>query len=601
MKQNNINDYLNLVRKKIYKKYSRNLKKNYDLSVMNNILEKDKCHIVAIFKEFLLYYDYMEFLKRFYKITESRSRLINISYFYKENLLFFPNYSPLIESRYLHHNIRRKQALKNKIINNKKKMQKMKKNHKEINKENNNKKKGNDSENNFFTNTIYNEILEEGESFIYLLFGMEKKNNKDNENSSIFSQTEIDKEIEDYEKIIDNINDTETKKKKIVNIFTGNNDRSKKIKYIKPNVDDICLSSSIKLDTIKNNINYNNNNNNKKNNKNNNSNSLFIMNNSTASGSQSILNTIQNQKYSVKYKKIINIKPQDLHKNEPIYKKIRISNNVSSRKDIFNNTHNNKINNETEKKQENNIVYHRKVKSTLIGDNSYKLDLPSNLSVVNSLRIANQKFAEKNKDCNVIRVSLYKKIKNRKINNKNPLSNSITRMVDVPNETYNKESIGEILKNIKNQMAKTPYGSGEKEGKGCTVIKLSKNIGNEKKIQMPFIKSPVRTIYSKLKSPKYSRNSIAGMSYNNSIKDINKDININDNNCTTPMNNEPILNTNRRSENVLKHIYINHNMVSPYSKPKGINKDKKYISVSGKKLFGKYYNNVLNEKNDKDV
>ena len=126
---------MNLVRKKMYKKYSRNLKKNYDLSVMNNILEKDKCHIVAIFKEFLLYYDYMEFLKRFYKITESRSRLINISYFYKENLLFFPNYSPLIESRYLHHNIRRKQALKNKIINNKKKMQKMKKNQKDDEKE----------------------------------------------------------------------------------------------------------------------------------------------------------------------------------------------------------------------------------------------------------------------------------------------------------------------------------------------------------------------------------------------------------------------------------------------------------------------------------
>ena len=137
-----------------------------------------------------------------------------------------------------------------------------------------------------------------------------------------------------------------------------------------------------------------------------------------------------------------------------------------------------------------------------------------------------------------------------------------------------------------------------------SVIKLSKNIGNAKKIEMPFIKSPVPTIQDKIKSPKYSRNSIAGMSYNNSIKDFNKDININDindNNCTTPMNNYPILNTNRKSENVLKHIYINHNMVSPYSKPKGINKDKKYISVSGKKLFGKYYNNVLNEKNDNDV
>ena len=171
MKPKLIKDYMNLVRQNMYKKYSRNTEKDYDLSVMNNILEKDKCHIVALFKEFLLYYDYMEFLKRFYKITETRSRLINISYFYKENLLFFPNYSPLMESRYLHRNIRRKQALKNKIIKDKKKLKKSKKNIKELNKNN----KEIDNDNNFFTNKIYNELLDEGESFLNLLFGLEKK------------------------------------------------------------------------------------------------------------------------------------------------------------------------------------------------------------------------------------------------------------------------------------------------------------------------------------------------------------------------------------------------------------------------------------------
>ena len=594
MKSKLIKDYMKLVRQNMYKKYSTNTEKDYDLSVMNNILEKDKCHIVALFKEFLLYYDYMEFLKRFYKITETRSRLINISYFYKENLLFFPNYSPLMESNYLHHNIRRKQALKNKIIHDKKKMKKSKKNLKELNKNNNSKEIDND--NNFFTNKIYNELLDEGESFLNLLFGLEKKNNKDNNEKSVISKNEIEEEIEDYEKIIDNINYTENKKTKIINIFAGNPDK-KKIKYIKPNVDDIYLQSNTKSEVKKNNANKNNKNNNINNNINNNSNSLFIrsMNNSTASGSNSVIHTIQNQKYNLKCIKCNIIRPNDLQKNEPIYQKIRINNNnISSKKDVLNEN----INIEGEKKQ-GNIVYHRKVKSTLLGDYSYKLDLPSNLSVVNSLKIANQKFAEKNKD-SIIRVSLYKKImKNKKINNKNPLSYNLTGLAGNRNETFNKESISEILKNIKAQMSKTPCGfeekEKEKERKENAITKLSKIQGISKKIEMPF-KTPIRIVHNKRKSPRHNRNLIPGISFNNS--NSNKDINDN-NNYATSVNNNQILNSYRKPENILKHIYIkNQKMSSPYSKPKPIIKEKKCIKIAGKKLFGNIYDNIINDKDD---
>jgi hypothetical protein len=92
--------------------------------------------------------------------------------------------------------------------------------------------------------------LDEGESFLNLLFGLEKKNNKDNNEKSVISKNEIEEEIEDYEKIIDNINYTENKKTKIINIFAGNPDK-KKIKYIKPNVDDIYLQSNTKSEVKK--------------------------------------------------------------------------------------------------------------------------------------------------------------------------------------------------------------------------------------------------------------------------------------------------------------------------------------------------------------
>jgi hypothetical protein len=315
------------------------------------------------------------------------------------------------------------------------------------------------------------------------------------------------------------------------------------------------------------------------------------MNNSTASGPNSVIHTIQNQKSNFKCIKCNIIRPNDLQKNEPIYQKIRINNNISSKKDVLND----KINIEGEKKP-GNIIYHRKVKSTLLGDYSYKLDLPSNLSVVNSLKIANQKFAEKNKD-SITRVSLYKKImKNKKNNNKNPLNHNLIGLAENRNETFNKESISEILKNIKAQMSKTPCELEEKEKekrKENIITKLSKIQGNLKKIEMPF-KTPIRIVHNKRKSPRNNINLIPGISFNNSNKDINDN-----NNYETSVNNNQVLNSYRKPENILKHIYIkNKKMSSPYSKPKPIIKEKKYIKIAGKKLFGNIYDNIINDKDD---
>ena len=564
----------------MYNKYSKNVKKEYNLLIMNNILSKGKCHIVALYKEFLLYYDYIEFLKRFYKITESRSRLINISYYFKETTIIFPNYSPLIESKYLIYNFRKKQILKNKILNNKRKLKKSKKKDKDKYKEtyqDNNK----ENDNNFFSNTIYNDILDESESFLNLLFGVEKKN-KDNEQTNT-SIIENEKEIEDFEKIIGTIHDTEVKKKRVVDLLIGGHEKNKnkKIDNKKINKDDmgtnVSISSSIKLNKKRSNIIYNNN-----------SNSLFIksMNNSTSSGTNSAINTIQNQKFNILYKKNNNNIKKDLFQNDKIYKKIKIGTNyISSTKNIFNNNINiNKINEEEEKKQDK-ILYHRKVKSTLIGEYSYKLDLPSNLNVVNILKTANKNFAE-NENKSIIRVSLYNNKKNKKFKKENTLSSSTTCINNSPKDMSAKEP--KIIKIIKTQIIQTPHGK-KKEN---VITKLTKIANSTKKIDIPYTKTPIRFFGNKINSPIYTRNHVSCMILNSSNKNIND--------YTVNNSNNPLLNSCKKPESIIKKIYINPNMTGPYSKPKGINKDKKYIGMSARKLFNKsnYYMRVKSDKKE---
>ena len=578
-----IHNYLNLMHKKTYNNYSKNIKKDYNLLIMNNILSKGKCHIVALYKEFLLYYDYIEFLKRFYKITESRSRLINISYYFKETTIIFPNYSPLIESKYLIYNFRKKQILKNKILNNKRKLKKSKKKdknkdkYKEINKDNNK-----ENDNNFFSNTIYNDILDESESFLNLLFGVEKKN-KDNEqiNTSII---ENEKEIEDFEKIIDTIHDTEVRKKRVVDLLIGGHEKNKnkKIDNKKINKDDmgvnVSISAGIKLNEKRNNIIYNNN-----------SNSLFIksMNNSTSSGTNSAINTIQNQKFNILYKKNNNNIKKSIFQNDKIYKKIKIDSNcISPTKNIFNNNINfNKINEEEEKKQDK-IIYHRKIKSTLIGEYSYKLDLPSNLNVVNILKTANKNFFSENENKNIIRVSLYNNKKNKKIKNENTLSSSTTCINNFAKDMSVKEP--KIIKIIKAQIVQTPHGKRKENA----ITKLTKIANSAKKIDIPYTKTPIRFFGNKINSPIYTRNHLSCMILNNSNKKSND--------YTANNNNNPLLNSCKKPENIIKKIYINQNMTGPYSKPKVINKDKKYIGMSSRKSFNKsnYYIKVKSDKKE---
>ena len=73
------------------KKYSIT-KKNYHIYIINSLILDQKIHIVTEFKNYLLWDETSEFLKRFYRAEESVDRLPNISQYYEIYTLFSPVY-----------------------------------------------------------------------------------------------------------------------------------------------------------------------------------------------------------------------------------------------------------------------------------------------------------------------------------------------------------------------------------------------------------------------------------------------------------------------------------------------------------------------------
>ena len=564
---NKINNYMKIAHKKIYTKYSTNLKQNYNLLLINNILSNSKCHIVALFKEYLLYDEHGEFLKRYYKYYEITSRLIKTFNYYSKTYILYPNYSPLFESKYLYRNIIKKQMIINKMIREKKRNIKKEK-EKEIKDENKN-------EDNFFSNTIYNDILNESKSFTSLLFGEEGKNKKNEQ--KLNDKIENEKEIEDFTKIIDMIEKTEVKKKKILDFFINSNEKRKKLNNKKSDLVDIQVNSSTKFSNQRNKILYINN-------MNNYSNSIFFKSttNSTASGTNSnVNNTIQNQKYFLnKYNINKNMKNnRSSFKLENTYIKINNNNNninINTSKENINN--NNEIN--YKNKKNDKIIYHRKVKSTLIGEYLNRLDLPSNLNVVNSLKTANEAYGD-SQNKNIINLNFRKKFRNvnikndNSINNKSDLINSMTKIINLPNKIHSNIN---TERSSKISIFKTP------KGKENTIIKLTKMKNSPTKIEIPFFaKKPLFNFIKKRNSPIYIRNHISPISFNNSNGEIQ---------CNTLRN--TILNSSRKPKNSYNSI-LNQNITSPYSKPKCIHKDKKNINISGKNLFNNSHLNLSSE------
>ena len=83
----------------------------YNVRQINDIVYNEKAFIVANFKDFLIYDDSSEFLKRFYKFKESEERLPRLYDYYENYSKIFPNYIILPEAKFIYKNIQKKQRL----------------------------------------------------------------------------------------------------------------------------------------------------------------------------------------------------------------------------------------------------------------------------------------------------------------------------------------------------------------------------------------------------------------------------------------------------------------------------------------------------------
>ena len=83
----------------------------YNSIIIEHIIHNEPGHIVAEFKDFLIFGDINEFLQNYYKIKESKYILPKIFEYYINCSVIFPNYVVLPESQYIYKNIQKKQKV----------------------------------------------------------------------------------------------------------------------------------------------------------------------------------------------------------------------------------------------------------------------------------------------------------------------------------------------------------------------------------------------------------------------------------------------------------------------------------------------------------
>ena len=178
---------------KLIKRYDKPLS-FHDIKKINDILYNQKNHYVEMFKEYLLYEDYNEFLKKFYDKNAIKFKLPKILQFYEKYSKIYANYTVIPESKYMYKNIKRKQKVIDQINNNYYKDKKY---------SDNEDGDGGDSSNEYYSNTIFNKnilnsIYNKSNNSKNTLFNLTNNTNTINESLNNFINiiTNIEKEKE---------------------------------------------------------------------------------------------------------------------------------------------------------------------------------------------------------------------------------------------------------------------------------------------------------------------------------------------------------------------------------------------------------------------
>ena len=505
--------YSKLIHEKLYIKYSQ--EHNYNIYTINNILSNNKSLVVSKFKEFLLYEDSSEFLKRFYQLKEIAPRLKKLYDYFHKYVLISPNYFLLNESKYMLSNYFRKQMVINKQHKNK------------YNKKNKDLISEKNSENNkkFFNNTIYDEILNQSESFMNKLFGIDYINKKNENDIEKENDKSID-EIYQFIKLIDK-NDKNNNIKK-------NNEKRKinKGKMITANTAYLLKKENNIINSTYSNINSDTN--------------TFINSNPIV---RNILERYKTHK-KLKYLKqeILTEKKTNLLKSN----KYNENNNEINEKNINDNYLTKKV---------DRAIYHRKIKSTLIGECLNKLDLPSNVNVINSLKKANEAYAN-----NVKNNHNHNQIELTKSTTFEPLNGYNTKKIFqnqnfIFNKNLNSNNITRDNTNISNT-----YGTPMK--KEITFSKFSNNLKNEEIPNLKKRNKLIKNCYGKI----YTRNITSPtMSLNKSKKKL---ITMNNSNSKNYIKKNLLLTSLLNSEIKNSNKYNDSNKKEIYTKPKALYQNK---------------------------
>ena len=169
----------------------------YNAKVIGDIINNESTHLVAEFKDYLIFGDDSEFLQKNYNIKDCKKYLPRILSYYESCSIIFPNYVVLHESKYIYKNIQKKQRVIDLQQDQEEKLKKIKSG---SNGKQNNKEK-NEEYNLFNTNIIYSILGQTNTSNINKIFEMsnrdDNKNKKEDENSeAIFNNI-----INEFEKV----------------------------------------------------------------------------------------------------------------------------------------------------------------------------------------------------------------------------------------------------------------------------------------------------------------------------------------------------------------------------------------------------------------
>ena len=156
---------LNYLEKYIHRyfiSFYKNTKNDYNIRMIEDILNNESTHLVAEFKDYLIMGDITEFLQKCYNINECKKYLPKIYEYYNSCSVIFPNYVKLHESKYIYKNIRKKQKVIDNQQEQEEKQEKIKKGEIQYN----------ENEDFLTTKTFYSILDQTNTSNIKLFFGI---------------------------------------------------------------------------------------------------------------------------------------------------------------------------------------------------------------------------------------------------------------------------------------------------------------------------------------------------------------------------------------------------------------------------------------------